>query len=539
MNKRNIIIGVIALIALLGGGYLWTQTEQTADAPQTGDLVTVTRGNLDSNASATGQLLAQRDAQLAFGQAGTVDVIFVSEGEFVQAGAPLLMLEQSELERAVANAAEGVAIAQADLADLLAGATAAEIAAAEADVASAEANLQQLVNGPTAEELAILQGNVDAAEANVWASSAALSAAQEGASAADIAAAEQQFVSAQLNHSSLQETYDKLLECRTFTTPDGEERTFCPGLGDPEESTRYQLQSAYASLESAQAALNDLLDGPDPNSVAVSQANLAASVARRDAAQINMEIALLPPTEAEIAQAEQQLAQATATLAQRVRGAAAETITLAEVGVAQAEIRLAQAEQALAEATLTAPFAGVITAVSVSEGEQAQGIMVEMVDVDSLEVVLNVDEIDIGTMAEGQTAVVTLEAYPEVSIAAEVAAIAPSSTPNNNSDIVTYEVNLSLDGADVPLRVNMTANASLLTDSRSDVLLVPNRAISVARQTGIYSVTVMQADGEVETRTISIGLRDRQFTEVVDGLSEGETLLINNAVPVQAVGPGA
>ena len=97
----------------------------------------------------------------------------------------------------------------------------------------------------------------------------------------------------------------------------------------------------------------------------------------------------------------------------------------------------------------------------VNVGEYASGIAVELMDTASLEVIVPVDEVDIGVIELGQKATITLETWPDVAIESEVALIAPGAAAN--STLVTYDVHLRLGQTELPVRVGMTANVQLIT----------------------------------------------------------------------------
>jgi HlyD family secretion protein len=179
----------------------------------------------------------------------------------------------------------------------------------------------------------------------------------------------------------------------------------------------------------------------------------------------------------------------------------------------------------------------VITAVNVAEGEIASGIVIELVDLNSLEVILNVDEIDIGALEVGQPAIITLESWPDTEIESEIASIAPNAVTGPDSAVVIYEVRLTLAESDLPIRVGMTANASLITANRENVLLVPNAAINADRGNGTYSVNLVStnADGSqtVTEVAVTIGLRDGRYTQITSGLQAGDEVAIGNILPVQ------
>ncbi len=184
---------------------------------------------------------------------------------------------------------------------------------------------------------------------------------------------------------------------------------------------------------------------------------------------------------------------------------------------------------------MTAPFAGVITAVNAQPGETANGVLVELFDPTTLEVVLDVDEVDIAQVQPGQQATIALETWPDEEISAEVAAVLPQSSPG--SDLVTFRTYLSLGQTSLPVRVGMTANARLLAETLENVLLLPNAAIQADRQRGTYSVVrvVPGADGQdtFETVPVTIGMRDGRFTEITSGLQAGDEVIIGNELPIQ------
>jgi HlyD family secretion protein len=106
---------------------------------------------------------------------------------------------------------------------------------------------------------------------------------------------------------------------------------------------------------------------------------------------------------------------------------------------------------------LVAPFAGTVTAVHVAVGEYATGLAVELVDTDSLRVVLDVDEVDIGTIRVGQPTIISLETWPQYDLPGEVVSIAPKA--KSVGGIVAYEVQLSFDPRELPVLTGMTTRS--------------------------------------------------------------------------------
>ena len=530
--------GIVGLAILVIAGLAFMnnrRAEQQQSQTGTGDIVTAFLGELAANATASGQVQAQREAKLSMGITGEVAEIFVEVGDEVDAKSPVLKLDTAALERAVQSAEQSLVIQEANLASLTKPPVAADLLAAEASVTSAQTQLDDLLAGLSEDDIAASEANVRAAQANVWAASEQLQLAQSGATESETAAAQADLIAALGQQESTQKLYDQLLKCFNFELPNGEKREICPGLGNPEEQTRFNLEAAKANASAAQAKLDAILLGPDSDSVGIAQASLAAANAQFDAAQANHDLLLKGATGDQIAAAKANLAQAQANLDALQNGPSTSQVTAAETAVEQARISLKRALQNLEEATLLAPFSGVVTAINVNEGEVANGILIEMFDVESLEVVLDVDEVDIGIISVSQPAVITFESWPNVEIAGEVASIAPEAK-RNDSALVVYEVFLSLGQTDLPVLVGMTANADLLTSEQEDVLLVPNAAINADRSTGTYTVNLVTIDDngvqEVQEVEVAIGLRDGKFSQITDGLVEGDQLLVGNNLPV-------
>lgn len=508
------IVGVVIMLLVAGFLFLRSRLPSPAEiaAAQTdGETAVAFIGNLTEAATASGQIVSLHEASLAVSAPGRVVAVAVQVGDSVAAGEVLVQLETEALALNVANAEQSLRLEEANLADLQEVPEAADVAAAAAAVASAQAALDDLLAGPTALDLAAAAANLRASEASLWSSSANLASSQEAITAAQIEAARAAVVSAQVQYDRAQETNED----------------------DPTEATDQAWREAAQTLADAQGQLDELLAGPD---TAASQSNVAAAAARLDGSQADFNLQAAGATAVQIASAESQLAQAQATLADLLEAATAEEMAVAAASVEQARLALADAQEALAEAAVVAPFAGVVTAVHINKGEIASGVVVELADMSRLEVVLNVDEVDIGVLALGQTAVLNLETWPETDIPGEVSAIAPNATANSNAT-VTYDVHISLGASDLPILLGMTANADLITAEREGVLLVPNAAITANRAEDTYSVNVVRRDGEgnlvTEEIPVTIGLRDSEFTQILSGLNEGDEVAIGSIVPVE------
>ena len=317
------------------------------------------------------------------------------------------------------------------------------------------------------------------------------------------------------------------------------------------------IQAARANLASAEATLTRLREGPSEDEITVAKADLRrAEIALKEAqelydqyawvggtgalphavalqqATINYEqtlaaynITMQGPTEGELRAAEAAVAQARGQLTSLV-GPSEEDLVMAQVAVDQARASLELAQLQLEGAIITAPFDGVVAFVGAQANEQvAPGSpMIVVIDPSGFHVEVSVDEVDVGQVELGQEARITLDAYPDEEFHGEVEYISPVATEDLGA--VSYLVRVCFDPTEMPLRSGMTANITIVTDRREDVLLMPSRAISVDRDAGVFYVERLVDDGEIERVEVEIGIQDAAYAEVLRGLEEGDQLVI-------------
>ncbi len=228
--------------------------------------------------------------------------------------------------------------------------------------------------------------------------------------------------------------------------------------------------------------------------------------------------------------------QAVENLRKLEEGPDEQQIRQAELQIEQAQLNLEQAQARLDEARLTAPFAGLVVAVNVQEGVLASpgATAFTLVDDSQFYVDVTVDEIDIGKITIGQTADVTLDAYPTSVISGSVESIAPGAL--NLGGIISYRLRVKLSPTSVPsgegdvgevtIRDGMTASIVIYTDLAEDVLLAPNWAVRSDQSTGetVLYCYVVGSDGVPERRTITRGRYNETYTEILSGLQEGDTV---------------
>jgi multidrug efflux pump subunit AcrA (membrane-fusion protein) len=209
-----------------------------------------------------------------------------------------------------------------------------------------------------------------------------------------------------------------------------------------------------------------------------------------------------------------------------------ENLRQARTDIEGAEAALANARVQLSYATLTAPIGGVVGSVSTQEGETvAAGLnaptFVTIIDLDRLQVDAFVDEVDIGKVQVGQKAVFTVDTFPAREFEGEVVAIYPKAVIQEN--VVNYDVVVGVTSAyHNLLRPEMTSSVTILMEGRRGALAVPTQAVK--RERG-KNIVYLAGTGQPKPQEVKIGWKDKEWVEIVSGLEEGQTVLLNTPAP--------
>ena len=245
--------------------------------------------------------------------------------------------------------------------------------------------------------------------------------------------------------------------------------------------------------------------------VEIAEAQVRAARAQYEIAQINLD--------------EGGLGESEEVLEQRVDIAEASWET-AKMNLKIAKLSLASAKLNLEKAVIVAPFDGVVTDVTITEGKEITTALlaspaISLVDTSEIEMRGFIDEIDTAMVQLGQEANIILDALPDEEVKGEVAFISPVGI--TLAGVVSYETTITLENPVAGLRDGMSATAEVVIERRDDVLLIPNRAI---RRTLQNPMVIVLVDGQEEEREITLGLTDGINTEVLTGLEEGEKVVI-------------
>jgi RND family efflux transporter MFP subunit len=202
-------------------------------------------------------------------------------------------------------------------------------------------------------------------------------------------------------------------------------------------------------------------------------------------------------------------------------------VAAANLNQARANARSAQIE--FDYTVIRAPVSGVVASVSTQVGETvaasfASPTFVTIIDLDRLEIWAYVDETDIGRVEVGQPAVFTVDTYLDTEFTGTVTAIQPKAEIIDN--VVNYITLIEIGATrGSTLRPEMTTTVNILLEEREGVLTLPNGAVRRDSE-GVYALVKDPAGPQ--RRAIRTGYRGTDFTEVLEGLQEGDVVLIGS-----------
>ena len=204
---------------------------------------------------------------------------------------------------------------------------------------------------------------------------------------------------------------------------------------------------------------------------------------------------------------------------------------------ARAEIAVTSARLALERTRITAPVAGTVVAVVISQGQTVNAsnstpTIVKIADLSRMIVKADVSEADITRVAPGQQATLTLLGEPDTPIAATLLAIEPAPASIKTSDTVEtdkaiyYIARFDVENPDGKLRIGMTAEVRIRLARAEDVPVVLVSTLGQPKPDGSYLVEVWDPVRESRaSRDVTIGVTDNITAEVTSGLVVGEQVV--------------
>lgn len=528
------------------------------------------RETLTQLVEANGTVTSDRDIDLKFpAVSGVVDNVYVKEGDTVRAGQRLATLKAGSLGAAVASASASLQAQQAQLQLMIAGASPEDIAVAQATLQSKQAalqvaqqTLQTSIDSVTTsqQQLDALQSQLDVSLAgsvseapstiakNLSSAQAALVSldsifvktdvqdalyrsangdrdvqAAKTTAQASIAAAialnptdvqsaiadlQQAKIAAQQASTALQIGYaliSGLTDSSSYTATEREADKSTLA------SAQTSVQTAISSLDASLSALQSASAG-NQTQIVTAQSNLQAAKNARDKAQSDI---LTYQAAIQIAQAQLNQTQA---------GSRPQDIAAQQARVRQAQAELARAASSYNDTILTAPIDGKITKVLIKKGEYTPvDAAMTLIGNSPYRIEMYVSEIDVPKVQVTQSGSIELDAFRGTPMKLRVSEIDTAATDRDG--VPKYKVTLDFVYTHTDLKIGMTGDANITTGTRDNVVTVPARAVLQDDQGRSY-VRILTSDNKVEQRIVTTGLDGSNGEIEVDGVNEGENVIV-------------
>lgn len=212
----------------------------------------------------------------------------------------------------------------------------------------------------------------------------------------------------------------------------------------------------------------------------------------------------------------------------------------AQESIKQRQESVQKAQTNLGYATITSPIDGVVLAKEVEEGQTVAAsfstptLFTIAQDLTDMRVIADVDEADIGEVKEGERVSFTVDAFPNDTFEGTVTQVRQEATTTNN--VVTYEVVISAPNKDLKLKPGLTANVTIYTLEKNNVLSVPNKALRFTPTQELIGKAKIKdckgakkvwtfADNMFQAHAVKVGITDGINTEIIGGIDKGQKIV--------------
>ena len=495
-RKKWIIIGAIALVVIAVGAIGATRMNINfgQDKKETEDKQEVVRrGEFRVRVRESGNLRSFLEVDVRSNVEGEIVEIFVDEADPVELGDPLLridekqileqrkqaeanldareaQLQQAELqiqitekqqESSLAQARNSVAVAQASL-DSFVATTQQRITEAETQVATTKNSLTQ-------DQIALRQAGIALGQAKLT-----LQRTEGNVESAKIS-----FETAESEYERNKELFDKKLVSKK--TLEDSQRQLALAKSQYEASQK-EVESQNETIKSQEENINAMNQAIDSrkSTLALNEQNIETIK--------NSEEARKKQLEAELENARTRLQQLEDTTEEEKELTRHARVS-AKASLLQAESQLKSQQERYEWTTVTAPMTGTITRIIVEKGEiitsgrsafsRGEAIM-RIADLDQMIVRTQINQVEIGKIKLDQRAEISVDSYPGRVFLGRVSEISPSATPRgpqNQSSVITFEVDVEVIGSPPELLPGMSADVDIIVFEESDILQLPIPAV--------------------------------------------------------------
>jgi HlyD family secretion protein len=480
-------------------------------------LMEVKRGDISQEVSETGAVKKGEGFNLTFKSSGKLQKIYVKVGDEVKAGAILAELDSSQLYFQLNEAQGNLELYQAKLDKLLAGASKEEIQADQTKVKNAEIDLEN-AKQDLEDSYQDALNTLDDAYLKIYNAYNTADIVQR----AYFNGNDQESLMVKDNKGTLGEALSgakSYLDSAKAASKNEDIDASLTGMKTELDSVSGALKVIRETCETDN--YRSVVSSTNKTSLDTQRTNINTALTSITGAQQAVSSAKLS---VESYEGDLQVAKDNLTLL--TASPRKEDVDLYQAQVKQAQAQVQLLESQISDTRLRSPVDGQITKIDKRTGETVQPALdtaiITLLPSVPFEIEVDIYEEDVVKMAIGNPVDISLVAFPDKVFTGKVRMIDPAQKLVN--EVVYYEATIDFDQIPEGLRPGMSADLTIKTASRQNVLLVSTDAIQT--KDGKTFVQVSK-NGKSEEREIQIGLQGSQgFTEVISGLTDGEKVVL-------------
>ena len=472
----------------------------------------VERGSVTQIIKARGQVVAAKEFDLEFPFSGTIERIYVLEGQYVKIGESLIKLETTEFSIEENRLKELANQYKANLDKLIVGPTKEEVNVAETKVANADSsvldaqkNIVDTISDAYTKSDDAVRNRIDQFITNPKTTNPKLVfSAQPSQLQSDIEWGRQivEPILVSWNEAIVNLSVQSDLQKEIL-------------------ASKKNLSLVKALLDNVALAVNGA-----QTSVSISQTTLDAWKASIVTARTNINTALanITASEEKLASAESALALAKDQLSLTKSGSRSEDIEAMRAQIKQVENQIASVQEKIRKSVITAPVAGRVSKKWYEEKELFRsGTLAISLNASGFKIQSDISELDIGKIRENNLNEVSfeLDAFSGKKLSGKITNIEQKEIIIEGDKF--YRINIAFNPEGLEIRSGMNADLTISITKKDGVLKIP--ALAIYKENGKMFTRVMSGKN-VASRAIETGVSDGDITEIINGLSEGEIVAV-------------
>ncbi|MFA7654008.1 MAG: efflux RND transporter periplasmic adaptor subunit [Candidatus Magasanikbacteria bacterium] len=544
---KHKIYSLIILAVLAGGGYYGYQKYFSNTATVRYITTAVTRGALITSISGTGQVSAYNQVDITSKASGSVISVSAKTGQAVKSGTIIASIDSSDALKTYRDAKTSLETAELNLKKIKEPPTELEILQAENSLAQTKESKQQAevdydksyesgfntVTNAFLDLPALMTGlkdllygnDLSSGQSNIdWYANSSISAKNTD----DNYAKTMQYRNdVNVSYSQALISYNKNFNNYKLSSRSSSTSTINDLISETYETTKLianTVKNANNYLDWVQDAMENFGSNVNiPTIMTTHQSALDTYTSKTNSHLVNL-LSIeqsLESARQSIVNYDRSIAEKTLSFENLKAGADALEIRAQEISVQKAQDTLAEASSALADYSIRAPFDGILASVGVVKGDLiSSGKVAATIITEQKIATITLNEVDAAKVKVGQKVTLTFDAVEDLTITGAVAEVDTLGTVN--SGVVSYEVKIAFDVQDERVKSGMSVTASIILDSKPDVILVKSSAVKT--QGGVSYVEIL-VNGSLQQKNVTIGSSNDTMTEIVSGLSENEEII--------------